>query len=231
MAKSPSRESSARRRRQFKQLTVALRRAVTEYVREMCALFSQADGHRRFRRLLARYTGRTVTDTDLGSELDKLADESWDFTPEAARTLSVAFEEEKRALAGERLAGLNREYEKWVLAKATAKNDRERTLARTRRRELEEEITAWEGRRTPLDAKLADLRSRLAAHKSRLEVAFRAISGGSNRRKAEGVRELDDGSPGDGNGEVAWPAGGRSTRPRSSGPSPTGSGGPVWSAG
>jgi hypothetical protein len=84
-------------------------------------------------------------------------------TVEQARSLSVAFEEEKVNLARQKLDALDKEYERWVLAKASAENERERSLARTRCQELEQQLTLWEFRSTPLENQLAELRSKVRA--------------------------------------------------------------------
>jgi DNA invertase Pin-like site-specific DNA recombinase len=175
------------------QLTVVMERGLRDYVRELYEMFASEDaGEARFRRLLARYTGRPIKDDDLRKKIDELAVRWGVFTVAEARNLFICFEEEKVKLAKRKLAGLNREYERWVLAKATAENDRERGMARARCQELENELTAWEFRLTPLDDQLANLRSYLTDHLGRLDRAVQSLTAGSYRRKAAVVGELFD---------------------------------------
>src|SRR5262245_28862045 len=88
------------------------------------------------------------------------------------------------------LANLKAEYDRWVLAKATAESDRERATVREKVVALAGELSKWEGRLLPLDEKLTGLRLRLDAHRRRYADAAEAIKGGGNRRKAELVRRL-----------------------------------------
>jgi predicted site-specific integrase-resolvase len=174
------------------ELRVAVQNGLHEYMRDLYALFMAADGQAQFRRLLGRYAGldRPVRDADLLKKIDEVAAEFGIVTVEQARSLFICFEEEKVKLARKKVAEVGAEYERWVLAKAGAENDRERNLARTRCQELEKELVAWEGRLVPLDDQLADLRSKIAAHRNRFGQAADALRGGTNRRKAQIVREL-----------------------------------------
>jgi hypothetical protein len=131
---------------------------------ELHELFASDDaGEAQFRRVPARYTGRPVKDDDLRRRIDELAGRLGVFSVKEARNLFICFEEEKVKLAKKKLAGLTKEYERWVLAKASAENDRDRGLERVRCQELEQELTVWKSRwksrLTPLDDQLADLRS------------------------------------------------------------------------
>ena len=67
-----------------------------------------------------------------------------------------------------------------------------RGMARARCQELEQELTAWEFRLTPLDDQLANLRFYLTDHLGRLDRAVQSLTAGSYRRKAAVVGELFD---------------------------------------
>ena len=171
-------------------IALVIQRGLVDYLQEMDRMYVAAGGEQEFRRLLARYASRPVMDDDLRKQINRVAGRLDLCTVEEARNLFVSFEEEKAKLARRRLEGLNKDYERWVLAKAAAENERERNLARTRCQELEEQLTLWESRLRPVEDQLAELRSQLAGQKARMRRAYQTVLGGSNRRKAEVVRGL-----------------------------------------
>jgi hypothetical protein len=153
-------------------------------------VFQSADSGDEFARLLVRSAKlrRSLRDDELAHQIESLTEGL--FTAEQARELFVCFEDAKVKLARKKVSALKEEYGRWLLVKAKPETDREGETARTRCRELEQELDVWESRTKPIDERVAELRSRFADHYRQVEEAYAALDGGSNRRKAEVVRGM-----------------------------------------